>query len=250
MRNNISQRSSPSSSSSSSTAGVRQYNKSDFPRLRWTPELHRHFSQTVERLGGRYKATPKRILQMMNVKGLRISHIKSHLQMYRSMKMKNQSGCSNNVIIKMKNLQMQTTHPKNHGAVSSIICSPAQRQVENGYIIDWEEYYGNQTSTKVKHEVFSEEVSNIIKPVAADNDHEHQDSRKDEEYNEICELSLSFNTTPSNSNSTMLQNEEERESWPPFAADGLRLCNFVDGFIQLAYRNKKKAATSYLNTFT
>ncbi|XP_021274490.1 putative Myb family transcription factor At1g14600 [Herrania umbratica] len=67
-------------------AGVRPYNKSDLPRLRWTPELHQQFVQAVDWLGGKYKATPKRILQMMSVKGLKISHIKSHLQMYRSSK--------------------------------------------------------------------------------------------------------------------------------------------------------------------
>lgn len=127
---------------SSERIGVRQYNKSELPRLRWTPELHRYFVQTVEILGGRNRkfppsfclfvycygvlalfsvrtgifsqklfqrereravcvicpywnflllssenwlvaeATPKRILQMMGVKGLKISHIKSHLQVY------------------------------------------------------------------------------------------------------------------------------------------------------------------------
>ncbi|KAJ7960628.1 Myb family transcription factor [Quillaja saponaria] len=66
--------------------GVRQYNKSEVPRLRWTPELHQHFVQAVECLGGKHRATPKRILQMMSVKGLKIFHIKSHLQMYRNMK--------------------------------------------------------------------------------------------------------------------------------------------------------------------
>ncbi|XP_019193067.1 PREDICTED: putative two-component response regulator ARR20 [Ipomoea nil] len=66
--------------------GVRQYKKSELPRLQWTPELHGHFVDAVEHLGGRYKATPKRIVQMMAVKGLKISHVKSHLQMYRNMR--------------------------------------------------------------------------------------------------------------------------------------------------------------------
>ncbi|PIN17438.1 hypothetical protein CDL12_09897 [Handroanthus impetiginosus] len=64
---------------------VRRYRKSLLPRLRWTPQLHHHFVQAVHNLGGKNKATPKKIMQMMDVKGLKISHIKSHLQMYRSM---------------------------------------------------------------------------------------------------------------------------------------------------------------------
>ncbi|KAG2394542.1 putative Myb family transcription factor [Vigna angularis] len=70
----------------SKKTGVRKYQKSENPRLRWTPELHEYFVEVVEGLGGKNKATPKSILQMMHVKGLRISHIKSHLQMYRNLK--------------------------------------------------------------------------------------------------------------------------------------------------------------------
>ncbi|KAK4380552.1 hypothetical protein RND71_002414 [Anisodus tanguticus] len=65
---------------------VRQYTRSKVPRLRWTPYLHQSFLLAIQKLGGQHKATPKLVLQMMDVRGLTISHVKSHLQMYRSMK--------------------------------------------------------------------------------------------------------------------------------------------------------------------
>ncbi|KAL6882646.1 hypothetical protein ACP4OV_011336 [Aristida adscensionis] len=65
---------------------VRRYIRSQEPRLRWTPELHRSFLHAIECLGGQDKATPKFILKLMGVKGLTISQVKSHLQMYRTPK--------------------------------------------------------------------------------------------------------------------------------------------------------------------
>eukprot|EP00250_Pteridium_aquilinum_P015485 c22612_g1_i1 orf=82-438(+) len=53
------------------------------PRLRWTTDLHKRFADAVAQLGGADKATPKSVMRVMNVKGLTLYHLKSHLQKYR-----------------------------------------------------------------------------------------------------------------------------------------------------------------------
>ncbi|XBJ03677.1 hypothetical protein VPH35_022771 [Triticum aestivum] len=70
-------------SSGKKQEAVRRYVRSRAPRMQWTAELHRSFLQAIECLGGEHNATPKLVLQVMGVKELTISHVKSHLQMYR-----------------------------------------------------------------------------------------------------------------------------------------------------------------------
>ncbi|KAI3720226.1 hypothetical protein L6452_21139 [Arctium lappa] len=67
------------------------------PRLKWTPELHQRFVDSVTRLGGPEKATPKSLMRVMGIHGLTLYHLKSHLQKYRLGKIQQSPACSGNM---------------------------------------------------------------------------------------------------------------------------------------------------------
>ncbi|KAK3123127.1 hypothetical protein QOZ80_8AG0624400 [Eleusine coracana subsp. coracana] len=61
-------------------------------RIQWSGELHSRFVEVVNRLGGLDRAVPKKILKMMNVRGLGRENVASHLQKYRIYLKKVSSG--------------------------------------------------------------------------------------------------------------------------------------------------------------
>ncbi|KAI3726711.1 hypothetical protein L1987_66512 [Smallanthus sonchifolius] len=97
------------------------------PRMRWTSTLHAHFVHAVQLLG----ATPKSVLELMNVMDLTLAHVKSHLQMYRTVKSTDKGAAGLEVQMeggmmsmstfddKIDNTNNSNLHPYNHSLHTS-----------------------------------------------------------------------------------------------------------------------------------
>ncbi|KAJ4880912.1 hypothetical protein Rs2_37967 [Raphanus sativus] len=73
----------PKESSSSKIKPCIFFTSDEKARLRWSSDLHDCFVKAVEKLGGPDKATPKAVKNMMEVEGIGLHHVKSHLQKFR-----------------------------------------------------------------------------------------------------------------------------------------------------------------------
>lgn len=160
--------------------GVRQYRKSEHPRLRWTPELHEAFVEAVERLGGKDKATPRRILQMMGVKELKISHIKSHLQMYRSVK----DGNKFSILVQMRRFRPKREYLKDLNNFSMCSTQGEYESKDSGREFFWKDSNGlRQTMEDTTNNRHQETSACLLSRMS--------NEEGSSEHNEFHELSLS-----------------------------------------------------------
>ncbi|XP_064941620.1 two-component response regulator ORR26-like [Musa acuminata AAA Group] len=92
-------------------------------RLLWDSDLHQRFLTSVELLGKH--AVPRKILELMNVDGLTVKQVSSHLQKHRRRqeKAKKRSNLPRELMPKPWQLQSQSTFPRRQGKTKSFLPS-------------------------------------------------------------------------------------------------------------------------------
>ncbi|PWA54153.1 cheY-like superfamily, Signal transduction response regulator, PEP-CTERM system [Artemisia annua] len=130
-----------SGSSSSDGAPLEDEKNKEQPkknRIAWTPELHEKFVRAVTILGIQ-NAVPKKLLELMNVPGLRRESVASHLQKYRL-----------NLRKLSKNMPQRFTEQSFRTHVSSNACSPVFEDnnsfISTPPIIETQEHFTVQDS--------------------------------------------------------------------------------------------------------
>ncbi|KAL7149638.1 hypothetical protein ABFS83_05G054700 [Erythranthe nasuta] len=216
-------------SNNNNNNGVRQYVRSKVPRLRWTPDLHHCFIHAIHTLGGQH-TTPKLVLQLMDVRGLTISHVKSHLQMYRSMKSeatttrldrstttttvaqqrKQQSNCENHLFIS----------PAKRARIEKM--ESRQRRINDPYRGD--DYVKKKTSMAEKVGIKDDEANRVLQQSLFFKEEEDNNNGELKKYstgfeqqqsvNEVdfCELSLSLPLHKTSYNNVLSSTSEISEA--------------------------------------
>ncbi|KAK1280651.1 putative Myb family transcription factor [Acorus gramineus] len=161
--------------------GTRRYTRSESPRLRWTSELHMLFVEAIKGLGGENNATPKRILQMMGVRDLSISHIKSHLQMYRTMK---------NQINSVVFMPTRRSHMKRaqYGETDELSHQSFYKESRSISV-------SNISSSNQKPGMELNKDKSQGEPIDL-NEKESEEGKIDDDPGGLCELTLSFDPSP------------------------------------------------------
>lgn len=109
------------------------------PRLKWTQELHQRFVEAVNQLGGADRATPRSLMRVMEIPGLTLYHLKSHLQKYRLGKSQQSLISSENnqevlFVADAKEIQSSDDHFQGSAFIQSSggICSDGNQNPING----------------------------------------------------------------------------------------------------------------------
>ncbi|KAJ8551724.1 hypothetical protein K7X08_021739 [Anisodus acutangulus] len=117
------------------------------PRMRWTSTLHARFVHAVELLGGHERATPKSVMELMDVKDLTLAHVKSHLQMYRTVKTTDKPAVSSGQSDGSGEDHLTTIGSTSGGDRASLCRFMDQRGVSDGSLQPESDYPSTATPT-------------------------------------------------------------------------------------------------------